>query len=341
MKNFLSEKEVQILKEHHRSCKDKRSADRIKTILYLNLGFSYEEIAELLMLDDSTVREFYNKYKEGGIDKLLEYKWKGGKSRLSYEQMKALDEHLQEHTYTRSKDIASYIEKEFGVKYTTEGVKKLLHSLGYSYKKPKRVPGKANKEQQEKFLRKLEDIKANKSAEDKIYYLDSVHPTHNSIPAYGWIKKGKEKLLKANSGRRRLNINGAYEPEEQKVIVCEDESINADSTIALIEKIIEGQKRGKIYLICDNARYYCSKKVREFVKRHSRIEMIFLPPYSPNLNLIERLWLFFKKRRLWNCYYEKFEEFRRMCMDFFKDISLYKEELKTLMTENFRLSFVG
>jgi len=233
------------------------------------------------------------------------YNWTGGASRLSYEQLQTVDLHLQQHTYISSKEIKAYIEKTFGIAYTTQGVKSILYRLGFSYKKPKHIPGKANREQQEEFLKQYEALKSNKQAEDKIYFMDGCHPRHNSIAAYGWIKKGTEKQLKANTGRKHLNINGAYNPEENKVIVREDESINADSTLSLIQQIMLQQISGTIYLIADNARYYRSKKVREFLEQNQRVKIIFLPPYSPNLNLIERLWLFFKNKRLWNQYYEK------------------------------------
>jgi len=301
------------------------------------MGDRYEEIAKRLLLDDSTLRNYYTEYVEGGIEKLLEDNWTGGTSRLSYEQLQALDAHLQQHTYSSSKEIKAYIEKEFGIEYTAEGVKNILCRLGFSYKKTKHIPGKADREKQEEFLKQYQTLKATKQAEDKIYFMDGCHPRHNSIAAYGWIKKGKEKQLKANTGRAHLNINGAYNAENNKVIVREDESINAQSTIALMEQIKEQQGEGIIYLIADNARYYRSKKVREFLENNPRVKLLFLPPYSPNLNLIERLWLFFKKKRLWNRYYEHYAEFKQECMTFFENIHLYEAEMKTLMRDNFQL----
>lgn len=134
-----------------------------------------------------------------------------------------------------------------------------------------------------------------------------------------------------------MNINGAYNAEEHKVIVREDEAINAQSTLALIEQIMAAQPNGKIYLIADNAKYYRSKKVKEFLEKESRVQLIFLPPYSPNLNLIERLWLFFKKKKLWHHYYEHYAEFKKECMAFFENIEQFQCELKTLMTPNFQL----
>jgi len=337
VKNFLTEEQVKILEVKHRGCKEKRAADRIKTILCLNMGDSYEETAKRLLLDDSTLRNYYSEYMEGGMEKLLSDDYSGGTSRLSCERLHQLDKHLQENTYTSSKEIKAYIEKTFGIVYTTEGIKKILERLNFVYKKPKHIPGKADIEKQKQFLADLEKLRREKQAEDKIYFLDGCHPRHNSIAAYGWIKRGTEKFLKANTGRQRVNLNGAYEMEEQKVIVREDATINADSTLSLIQQIMLLQISGMIYLICDNAKYYRAKKVREFLEQNPRVKIIFLPAYSPNLNLIERLWLFFKKKRLWNRYYEKYDAFKKSCMDFFENIHLYKTELQTLMAPNFQL----
>lgn len=337
MKISLSEQAALQLRLAHKGCKDRKQADRIKAVLMLSRGKTYKEVAEDLLLDDDTIRNYEALYETGGLEGLLENNYQGGSSRLSCEQLQALDKHLQQHTYISSKEIKSHIEKEFGIVYTTEGVKAILYRLNYSYKKPKHIPGKADKAKQEVFLKEYESLKAKKQAEDKIYFMDGCHPRHNSIAAYGWIKKGTEKQLKANTGRKRLNLNGAYNAEDHKVIVREDETINAQSTLSLIEQIMALQTSGIIYLICDNARYYRSKKVKEFLEKNRRVKIIFLPPYSPNLNVIERLWLFFKKKRLWNRYYEKYDEFKKECMDFFENIEQYNQELKTLMTDNFQL----
>lgn len=337
MKDFLTQQQVETLEQRHRQCREKRQADRIKTVLTLNRGYGYEEIARILLLDDSTLRNYYAEYVEGGVEGLLEDHYSGGSSRLSSLQLEELDNHLQEHTYQSSKEIVAHIEKTCGIAYSSEGVKDILQRLGYVYKKAKHIPGKADGKQQQEWIEKYGQIKASKKAEDVIYFMDGCHPLHNSVEAYGWIKKGTEKQLKANTGRERLNINGAYNAADHTVVVREDPQINAQSTIALIKQILVLHVIGMIYLIADNARYYRSREVEQFLKENPRVKMIFLPPYSPNLNLIERLWLFFKKKRLWNKYYEKFDDFKNESMSFFENIHLFKNELKSLMTDNFHI----
>jgi transposase len=89
-------------------------------------------------------------------------------------------------------------------------------------------------------------------------------------------------------------------------------------------------------VICDNAPYYRSEAVREYLKG-SKIQIIFLPSYAPNLNIIERLWKFFKKKILYNRYFESFDKFKNSCKDFFSHPHRYKDELRALLTDNFEI----
>ncbi len=314
-----------------------KRADRIKSILLLNKGFSYEEIAEFLLIDDGTVRRWHKIFETEGMKTLLEDNYTGGISKLTSAEKIELTAHLEENIYLTAKEICAYVHANYGVKYTSKGMTSLLHQMGFSYKKPKHIPGKANKKAQGEFIEKYNEFKETKSAEDHIYFMDGVHPLHNSQPAYGWIKKGKEQVLKTNTGRMRVNLNGAYNIEEHKAIIREDESINSQSTIALLEQMLKEQPLGILYIILDNAKYYRSQLVKEFLGKNQRIQFVFLPPYSPNLNLIERLWKFFKKNITYNEYYEKFAVFKEKCLNFFDNIEKYKSELKSLMTENFHL----
>ena len=191
--------------------------------------------------------------------------------------------------------------------------------------------------QQEQFLKQLEELRAKKGKNDPVLYMDGVHPQHNTMLAYGWIKKGQDNIIKSNTGRQRININGALDAESHAVIAREDERINAQSTIALLEQVEAAYPLAAIiYVICDNARYYRSKLVGQFLET-SKIQLVFLPSYSPNLNLIERLWKFMKKQVLYNKYYEKFDVFKKTALGFFENIQLYKAELDSLLTNNFRV----
>src|SRR5438132_4590134 len=210
MKDFLTLEQSKELRATHRQEKRMKLADRIKIILALNNGYSYEEIAEICMLDDETIRRYERNFIECGLEGLLNTDYKGSFSRLSAEQEQALKLHLCQTTYLTTKEIAFHIYNQYGVRFTVSGTRCLIKRLGFIYKKPHVVPGKPDRRLQEdfvKFYNKLSlDSKKNGST---IYFMDAVHPTHNSKPAYGWILKGERKELKSNTGRQRVNINGA------------------------------------------------------------------------------------------------------------------------------------
>ena len=173
-------------------------------------------------------------------------------------------------------------------------------------------------------------------SDDELLFMDGVHPQHNPVSSYAWILKGQEKEVPTNTGRKRININGALNIKNYDTIAREDEPINAQSTIELLKQIEDAYPTApNIYIIADNARYYRAQMVGEFLKK-SRIQFKFLPPYSPNLNLIERLWKFLKKKVINNCYYESYDVFKNTVMGFFENIANYHDELVTLLTEKFQ-----
>lgn len=333
----LTSAEIIALKQAHRACKDKRAADRIKAVYSLGMGFSVEDVVSILMLDEETLRNYVKRYQAGGINALITDHYLGSFSKLSAIQLQELTAHLEQKTYLTVEAVIAHVEETYNVLYSVSGMTDLLHRLKFTYKKSKLVPAKADKEKQEHFLKQLEELRASKGKDDPVLYMDGVHPQHNTMLAYGWIKKGQDNIIKSNTGRQRININGALDADTHAVITREDERINAQSTIALLEQVEAAYPLAAIiYVICDNARYYRSKLVGQFLET-SKIQLIFLPSYSPNLNLIERLWKFMKKQVLYNKYYEKFDVFKQTTLGFFENIQLYKTELDSLLTNNYRV----
>lgn len=340
MKSFLTQDQVLILKTAHKLQKEKRLADRIKSVLSLNNGHSAPLIASILLIDEVTLYRWVKRFQESGIEGLLEMRYVGGQSKLFLAQRNQLKQYLQFHTLATVTEIVSHIHKTYGVKYSVVGATKLLHKLGFVYKKPKIVPGKAMAEKQAEFLEKYNEIKKELGTKDQIYFVDSTHPSHNTQLAYGWILKGKknDKFIKTNNGRNRLNLNGALSLSDKSALILDEKTVNSESTIRLLNAISQKQKHGKAYLILDNASHHHAKIVRGWLLHHPRFKLIFLPPYSPNLNLIERLWKFFHKQVTNNHYFETFEEFKESTFNFFNNLKIYQSELDSLLTDNFRLA---
>lgn len=116
-----------------------------------------------------------------------------------------------------------------------------------------------------------------------------------------------------------------------------EEKCNKETTIQTFEKIrnfYDDYK--KIVIILDNAKYQHCYKVVEFAEL-IWIELMFLPPYSPNLNLIERLWKFIKKTLYENRYYSTFEEFKLVTDNFLENFGNYSEEVWNLINWKFQI----
>lgn len=339
MKSFLTENQVLTLILAHRHQREKKLADRIKAVLMLHNGFSYTQIETALLVDEISVRRYVVKFQTAGIEGLLEMNYTGGQSRLTSAQEQQLKDYFCLRTSPTISGVVAHIAKTYGISYSIIGATKLMHRLGFVYKKPKIVPGKADREKQEQFLAVYHQVKDSLSQHDQIYFVDSTHPTHNTQLSYGWILKGKanDKYVKTNTGRERLNLNGALNFTTGTAFVLAEETVNSQATINLLETIKNRQRHGKVYLVMDNASHHHAKAVRSWLLHHPRFKPIYLPPYSPNLNLIERLWLFFHKHITANHYFETFEEFKNTTLNFFKNLTIYEKELATLLTDNFKL----
>ena len=334
MEKFLNRKQRKELLKELNLERIRRYADRIRVILLLDQGWAYKKIAEALFLDEGTVGNYKKRYKLGGIEGLINDDYLGKKSMLTEKDLKVLSSDLQKRIFPTTKSVITHVKRKFGVRYSRGGITDLLDRLSFSYKKPKGVPGKADRAEQEKFIRKY---KRAKSQGGLIYFGDATHPTFNTALNYGWIKKGEDFEVETNSGRLRININGAIEINSMDVITRSYPTINQYSICDFLKAIrAKNPDEKRITLILDNANYYRAKRVRVLVKK-LRIKLLYLPTYSPNLNPIERLLKFMKKKALPNKYQENFEDWKYEMMSFFRGIRKHHSELETLITDNFRV----
>jgi transposase len=340
MKLDLSISDRYLLKAYQKKVIARTDYIKVTVILLLDKGKSSQEIADDLGIDDSTVYKYFHAYEKDGLSSYLMTHYTGNWGLLSSIEISALRTELNINLYTDSKQIIAWIERQFGIKYSISGVNSLLHRIGYSYIQTKSVPCEANTERQIEFLgnilTELEEISDDETS--VAYYLDAVHPTHNTRSTHAWIERGTERTIPTVSGRDRVNINGALNPHDVTDIqIVEAKTINAQTTKELYQKLIDKNPSAKcIYTISDNARYYHNKELKEWLIC-TPIVQIFLPPYSPNLNLIERLWKFCRKKVINTNFYRTKEEFKKAIMLFFQNIKDYKDELVTLLSLNFHV----
>ena len=297
-------------------------------------GYSYLEISKILLLDDETIRRHINDY---FAENKLTTNNGGSNSKLTGEESHKLVEHLSDNTYLYVKDICEYVKKTFGIKYSISGMTKWLNNNNFCYKKPHGVPAKVDKTKQQAFINYYNKLKAKSNGKEPIYFVDSVHPQHQTHLTYGWILRGVRKEIAMTGRQYRLNFIGGISLDEHKVVYANPEKVDGYSIEIFLNKLRAKHPLGeKIHVIWDNAGYHRSNDVKQYAKELS-IKLHYLPPYSPNLNPIERLWKIMHEQVGYNRYYEKFSEFTDATLEFFKNISRKKKLLRSRITDNFQI----
>ena len=327
----LTQDKIKDLKTLHKNERDKKVCDRIKAVLLINEDYSFEEVAKILLVDDDTVRRHIEEYL--ALEKLTN-NHKGSEGKLNKFQVDELIDHLQTNTYINVKPIIEYIELKYKVSYSKSGITTWLNEHNFRYKKPHPVPAKFSFQKQEEFIKVLHTLKAQNNP---LYFLDATHPEHQSKLDYGWIYKGINKAILTTATQKRVHIFGALYYPSNELTIIEDSTINSQTVVAMLEKLKFKHAPGTlINCILDNAKYQKSSVIQEYISNNLNIKLHYLPAYSPNLNLIERLWKFMHKHVTNNQYYERYENFKYSILSFLKNIDNYKDELNTLLTFKFQ-----
>ncbi len=286
----LSTFEIDALRKLQRNLTRSSNYVRVTCILMLSMGNSPSFVSDCLGIDSSGIYRYRNAYLHGGAGELLENLHKGYWGLLGCRRLSALRREPKRHVYTDAGNVSDWICQSFGVRHTVQGTVDLLNHIGFTYKKTTEVSCEAEASGQEGGMQELSSLLKEKDEATVIYYADGVHPTHNSRSTYAWTEKGEELPQPTVSGRERVNVNGLLSAYDVTDVIARDcDSVNAQSTRVLYEAALEKHpEASKIYIISDNAKYYRNKELQEWVKG-TKIIHLFLPPYPPNLNLIERV----------------------------------------------------
>lgn len=327
----LTDEEIQALKRLHKQTTVRRQADRIKMILLLHQGYTQRQVAEILLLDEDTLTLWINRFKaRTSIDIWYEDKYVCHHiGRLGFREISEVLTHINTFYVNKISAIGAFIEARFGHSYHPSSIYYLLKRTQQSYKQLVKLPGQINHEAQGKFVVEYNEIITQLTDNQTVMFIDAVHPQHNTTNSKVWTAAGEPRHISSSTGREHLNINGAYNPLEQDVIVREEATINADSTIALLQSISDYYPtKDTIYLFADNARSNKCKAISQWLENQTKIQLRYLPPYSPNLNFIERLWKIMRKQTIHTHFYPNFSDFKKAIRTFFKLIDSQKDTLK-------------
>jgi transposase len=341
-RNFLNAAErKELLALARDGSAEHRIARRANAILLLDDGLSCERVAKVLYLDDDTVRRWRKLYDERGIAGLEQFDAGGSSSRLSMEQEEALKAFVARALPRSTRQIGAFIERQFGVVYESRaGLIALLHRLGLEYHKPEVIGRKLDAEKQQAFIEGYEKLLNALGPDEAVLFLDAVHPTHAARPVGCWAPKEDTLAIEQTSGRQRINIHGALNLETGETRMIEAETIDAASTIRLLEALETLYPLlAVIHVFLDNARYHHAKLVQDWLAQPGRrVRLHFIPAYCPHLNPIERLWGAMHKHVTHNKCYATSREFAGEALTFLREkVPQNWSELRDSITDNFRV----
>ena len=319
---------------------DPSISDKNKTKLLVirmhSEGAKHGFIAKVLNLHANTITNHLNEYQQGGLSSTLEDRYYRPVSSLE-PFLECLKCGFRITPVADAKQAVARIDSLTGIRLSESQARRLMKSIGMKLRKACSIPGKADPQLQLEFythelLPKLDQAS---KGERKVFFVDAAHFVMGAFLGMIWCFT--RVFIKTSPGRQRYNVLGAIDSHNQELIsIRTTENINSSSVALLFEKIREKHPEGEITLVMDNARYQRCHFVEDHAMEQG-INLLFLPPYSPNLNLIERLWKFTKRRCLTNRYYADFKSFCGAIDTCLDDLAgPLKGELNSLMKLNFQ-----
>jgi len=303
----------------------------------------HHQIATLAGISLRTVQRYLDEYVAGGLPQVRRCNWHGPQSALA-EQEHSLEEYFWDHPPRTTKEAAAVIAQRTGIHRSLTQVRAFLkYHLGLKWCKVASVPVPPKQSIEEharvqaQFLKNqleplLQDARAGRRA---VFFVDAAHFVW--APFLGWLWCLTRRFVRSATGRRRYNVLGALNAVSHQCIRVTNEGyINAETVCTLLRTLAGARLRVPITLVLDNVKYQRCDLVQSLA-RSLGIGLLFLPSYSPNLNLIERVWRFVRKRSLNSTYYEAFEQFQTAidaCLD--NLATTYKDEVATLLVHKFQ-----
>jgi transposase len=311
---------------------------RMDAIYWTSQGLPRGEVADKSGVHRNSVKNYIKLYNKGGLAALRTFCYKGFDSVLAGHRV-TVEAYFTEYPPRTSKEAAARVEELTGTKMSIREVQRFMHGIGMRPIKTGHVPAKADRVKQQLFLEeKLLPLLAKAQAgECHLFFMDAAHFV--LLPFVGILWCFARMFIRAAAGRNRINVLGALDAATLKLeTVVNTTYVNAETIAEMLEKLAKRFTQLPIYVVLDNARYQHCDYVKELAKTLG-INLVFLPPYSPNLNLIERVWRYIKKDVLGTHYYEcanKFHEAIKQALFEINHKQNRMDDMKTLITPRFQ-----
>jgi transposase len=312
---------------------------RFHTIYLKAKKISNTQIADIVDIHINSITNYIKIFKEKGIEGLKEVNYGTNTSVLDTYKT-SVEMEFKKNPPQSSLEALQKIKELTGLQSSPSRVRSFMKRLGMKFRMVGQIPSKGDPKEQKEWIENKFNIVKEK-AENNLCHLFFMDASHFVMGVYLCCLWCFERIfIKSSSGRHRVNVLGALNAMTLEVeYLINKTTINAQVIASFLKQIATKYSDLPIVLVLDNARYQHCKFIEDLAASLN-IRLLFLPTYSPNLNIIERLWKFIKKKVLNAKYYEKAEYFDESIEGALKKTNFneeYKKELKTLLTLKFQV----
>jgi len=298
-----------LLKELYKKSKEVKERERYHALYIYSRGYTKKEIAGLFCCNEDTVKAWIDKWLQ---EKSVKDKPRGGRPEIITEEIeKDITKLVQDNDPSNGKTnctivdcvyLQNYLLENYKVDVTPEAIRLRLVDLGYHYRKSEYEFTKRDKEKRREFLESILPIL--KDNDIDVNFLDEARTKLHPKPGYFWTKNDRP-IVKTNCSHAGVTIKGAVNPISGESLLETYDKNDRSSHFDFVKKFISIKETAvkfglvkQVLLIVDNLSVHKVLEVRELVSKYPWLNLIFQPTYSPDLNLIEWLWGFLRRKKL-------------------------------------------
>jgi len=285
---------------NHRASSDFLLSQRLQAIKMLLIGIQVDQVCEVISRNRATLRSWVHLWNEGGIDALARKRGQGRKPKISQGHMRVISELVQHpnlinREYWTAKALHCYLQEQFSLEL---GYSTLTHSLreaGFRRIVPRPESPERDAQQRGEFVDRL--LPLLKDPLTEIWFGDETGFLADPRPKARWAKKGTKPVCPKTGLHIRESVVGAACPKTGEFVGLIVNAMDWEVFQVFLDHLSEETGRRRIVLVLDNAGWHKKESLNWY-----NITPMYLPPYSPDLNPIERLWGVIKDRFFANFY---------------------------------------
>lgn len=277
-----------------KAARSSRSRDRLMAIRTLILGYTHEDVASIFNVWPRTIQRWVSRFNARGIDGLIERRRTGRPRRIGPEQSLIYHELIEhpekaEQTHWTARKFHGYLREALKEEVGYSTLVRWLHDNGFRLKIPQPWPDRQDEQKRGAFVEQIKALLADSEVE--LWYADETGIEGDPRPRRRWAKKGSKPKVTKNGDHIRMNVMGMICPRTGEFYALEFSHSDRECFQTFLNHASHDLifPRPRNLLICDNASWHKAKSLE-----WQTFEPLYLPPYSPDLNPIERLWLILK-----------------------------------------------